>query len=56
MSDSCIIFLFVFCLDVLFISESRVLKSPTINMWGLMCDLSFSNVSFANMNALTFGA
>lgn len=36
--------------------ESRVLKSPTINVWGLICGLSFSNVSFTNVGALAFGA
>ena len=29
--------------DDLFIGESGVLKSPTINVWGSMCDLDFSN-------------
>jgi hypothetical protein len=33
-----------------------VLKSPTINLWALMCDLSLSNVSFTNVNAFVFGA
>jgi hypothetical protein len=33
-----------------------VLKSPTINLGGSMCDLSFSNVFFTNMSALVFGA
>ena len=35
--------------------DSEVLKSPTIiSVWGLMCDLSFSNVSFAYVGALVF--
>jgi hypothetical protein len=38
------------------ICESGVLKSPSINMLGLMCDLSFRNVSFMNVGALEFGA
>jgi hypothetical protein len=37
------------------ISESGVLKFPTISVWGLMCDVSFSNVSFTNVGALAFG-
>ncbi|KAL6042592.1 hypothetical protein STEG23_023915, partial [Scotinomys teguina] len=37
---------FSFNMVDLSIGESGVLKSPTINVWGLMYDLSFSNVSF----------
>ena len=48
--------LFSSCLDDMCFGESRVLKSPTINVWGLMCDLSFSNVSFTNVGALAFEA
>ena len=33
-----------------------VLKSPTISLWGLMCDLSFSYVSFTYIGALVFVA
>jgi hypothetical protein len=33
-----------------------VLKSSTLNMWSSMCDLSFNNVSFANVSAIEFGA
>ena len=44
-----------FCLADLFISESWVFKSPTISVWDLMCDLSFSNVSLMNMSARVFG-
>ena len=44
MSVSFIVALLSFCLDVLSIGESGVLKFPTINVWGLMCNLSFSNV------------
>jgi hypothetical protein len=32
----------VFNLDDVSILESEVLKCPIINVWGLMCDLSFS--------------
>ena len=46
--------LFSFCFDNLTISESGM-KSPTIIVWGLMCVLSFSKVSFMNVGALTFG-
>ena len=49
------LFLFIFCLDHLLNGEVGVLKSPTINVWGSMCDLSFSNVSFTNVGALVFG-
>ena len=31
------------------------IESPTINVWGLVFDLSFSNVSFTNRGALVFG-
>ena len=43
---SSLISLLSFCLADLFISESRMLKSPTITVWGLVCDLSFSNFFF----------
>ena len=33
-----------------------MLISPTINLWGLMCDLSFSAISVLNVSALTFVA
>ena len=35
---------------------SEVFKSPTISVWGLVCDLSFCNASFANVGALVFEA
>jgi hypothetical protein len=51
-------FVFVFCLflflDDLPIRKSRVLKSPTISVWGPTCDLSCNNVSFANLGGLAF--
>lgn len=46
-----IIPLFNFCLG-----KSRALKPPTLNMWSSMCDLSFSNVSLINVDALAFRA
>jgi hypothetical protein len=48
--------LFSFCFHDLSIAESGVLKSPIIIMWGAMCALSFSKVSFMNVGALAFGA
>ena len=36
--------------------EIGVWKSPTINLWGSMCDLSFSNASFTNVGAIVFVA
>ena len=48
--------LFSFCFNDLSIGESGVLKSPTIIVWGSMCVLSFSKVSFMNLGALAFGA
>ena len=48
--------LFSFRLDDLTIGVSGVLKSPTIILWGVMCALSFSKVSFMNVGALAFGA
>ncbi|KAL6033093.1 hypothetical protein STEG23_012577 [Scotinomys teguina] len=47
---------FSFDLVDLSIGENGVLKSPTINFWDLMDDLSFSNVSFTYVGALVFGA
>ena len=37
------------------IGERWVLKFPTIDGWGSMCHLSFSNISFTNVGALVFG-
>ena len=37
------------------VGESRVLKSLTIIVWGLMYDLNFSNVSFMNVEPLCLG-
>jgi len=48
--------LFNFCFHDLSIDESGVLKSPIIIVWGAMCALSFSKVSFMNVGALAFGA
>ena len=45
-----------FCLADLPIGESKVLKSPTISVWNLMCALSFCNVSVTNVGVLVFGA
>ena len=56
MSVSFIFFsLFSFCFD-LFIGRSGVLKFPTINVWGLIWCLSFSIVSFMNVDVFAFGA
>ena len=44
-----------FCLVGLSTGESGVLKSPTICVWCLMCNLSFSNVSFTYVDALVLG-
>ena len=35
-----------FCLINLSIGESGVLNSPTITVWALICNLTFSNASF----------
>ena len=48
--------LFCFCFYDLSIAESAVLKSPTIIVWGVMCALSFSKVSFMKLGTLAFGA
>jgi hypothetical protein len=48
--------LFSFCLEDLSVGESGVGKSPMINVWGSMFNLSFSNVYFTNVGALVFGA
>ena len=55
-SDSFTVSLFSFCFQDLSIDESRVLKSPTIIMWGVMCTLSFCKVSFMNVDACAFRA
>lgn len=34
---------------------SWVLKSPTTRVWGLMCNLGFSDVSFTHGGGLAFG-
>ena len=48
--------LFSFCFNDLSIGESGVLKSLTIIVWGSMCVLRFSKVSFMNLDALAFVA
>ena len=48
--------LFIFCFHDLSILEGGVLKSPTIIVWGEICALSFSKVSFTNVVGLAFGA
>ena len=55
MSFSSLISLLGFYLVGWSILESGILKSPTISVWGLMCGLSFSNISFAYVGALVFG-
>jgi hypothetical protein len=47
--------LFSFSFHYLSIAESGKMKSPTIIVWGAMCALSFSKVSFMNVGALVFG-
>ena len=54
MSITFIISLFSSCPDDPSVDESGVLKSPTINVWGLMCALSFSNVSFTNVDVPSY--
>jgi len=48
--------LFNFCFHDLYIDESGVMKSPTIIVWGTMCDLSFSKVSLMYVGAHAFRA
>ena len=38
------------------IAESGVLKSSTISVWGAVCALSYTKVSFMNVAALAFEA
>ena len=45
---------YFFCLVDRSIGGSGVLKSPAMNVWCLMSNLTFSNVSFTNMGALVF--
>jgi hypothetical protein len=49
------IYLFNFCLEELSSGESWVLKSATISVSVLMCNLNFSNVDFTNVVALRLG-
>ena len=55
-SVSSLISLLSFCLVDLSIGEREVLKSPSISVWCLMCDLSSRNVSFIYVGAFIFGA
>ena len=55
-SVSSLISLLSFCLVDLSIGKSELLMSLTIGVWGSMCDLSFSNISFTYVGALVFGA
>ena len=48
--------LFSFCCSDLSIGESGMLKSPTIIVWGSMCVLSFSKLSFMSVGVLAFRA
>lgn len=36
--------------------KSGVLKSPTITVLEIVCDFTFSSVSFMNLGAFVFGA
>ena len=45
-----------FCLIDLSIDECEIFKGPTTSVCGLMCALSFSDVSFTYVGALVFGA
>ena len=56
MHDSFIISLFSFCLYHMYTGDSVALKFPAINVWGFICDLSFSKFSFMNVGALAFRA
>ena len=48
--------LFSFCFHDLSTVESGVLQSPPIIILDAMCALSFSQVSFMNVDALVFRA
>jgi hypothetical protein len=48
--------LFNFCFNDLSTGENEVLKSPTIIVWGSMCVLRFSKVSFRSVGAHAIGA
>ena len=51
-SVSSLISLLSFSLTYLSTDESGGLKSLATTVWGLMCGLSFSNVSFTHVGAL----
>ena len=55
-SVSSLISLLSFCLVDPAIDENGVLKSLTISVWGLMFNLSFSNVSFTYVGTPVFEA
>ena len=48
--------LFSFCFYDLPIDESKMLKSPTNIVCGVICSLCLSQVSFINVGVLAFGA
>jgi hypothetical protein len=48
--------LFGFCFNDLSIGESGLLKTHTIIVWGSLCVLSFSKVSFMNLGSLVVEA
>lgn len=48
--------LFSSCLDDLSIGQSGVLKSPTIIVWGSICNLCYINNSLASLGAFVFDA
>ena len=54
-SVSSLISLLNFCLIDLSIGENGKLKSLTNSVWGLICNLSFSNVSFTYVGTLVLG-
>ena len=45
-----------FCFDDLSSGNDELFSSSIIIVWGSMCILSFSIVSFTNVGALVFGA
>ena len=46
------LYLFHFCLKDLSICSSEMLRSPSINVWSLIYNLSFTNISFMNIMPL----
>jgi hypothetical protein len=53
---SSMIFLLMFCLYVLSVNESGMLKSPTVVVSGSTCSFILRSICYMNLGALMFSA